>query len=142
MTALQTPTDETALIELSPRRVEGYLPIEDYAAIGAGRTLALVGIDGSIDWMCLPELDSPSVFTRILSPADGGAFRLEPAAPYRVRRSYLRDTNVLETEFTTADGSVRVTDALTFGGGRVSWRELVRQVEGLAGTVAMRWSVR
>src|SRR5579875_1433083 len=109
------PPHEPA-VETPPSRIDGYFAIEDYAVIGDGRTVALVGIDGSIDWMCLPELDAPSVFARVLAPADGGAFTLEPAIPYRVRRSYLSGTNVLATELTTAHGSVRITDALTFDG--------------------------
>ncbi|MGH2859310.1 MAG: glycoside hydrolase family 15 protein [Solirubrobacteraceae bacterium] len=126
-----------------PRRTDGYLPIEDYGVIGDGRSAALVGTDGSIDWMCLPELDDPSVFAAILDPAAGGSFSLAPAVAYETRRRYLEHTNVLVTEFTTAEGSVRVTEALTVDTGqRASWRELARQVKGLSGSVPMEWRLR
>ncbi|MGH2875978.1 MAG: glycoside hydrolase family 15 protein [Solirubrobacteraceae bacterium] len=135
---------QTDVSELqTPRRTDGYLPIEDYAVIGDGRSAALVGRDGSIDWMCLPELDAPSAFAAILDPAEGGSFSLAPAVPYEIRRRYLERTNVLETEFATAEGSVRVTEALTVETSQpVPCRELVRRVEGLSGSVPMAWRLR
>jgi GH15 family glucan-1,4-alpha-glucosidase len=130
-------------VKEEPRRIDGYLPIEEYAAIGDGRTLALVGVDGSIDWMCLPELDGPSVFAAVLDPALGGSFALAPAVPYEVQRSYLTQTNLLQTEYRTAEGRVRVTDAVTVDTAQnAPWRELVRRVEGVSGSVPMRWRLR
>ena len=120
----------------------GYAPIREYAAIGDGRTVALVALDGSIDWLTLPNLDSPSVFGAILDADRGGRFALEPTVPSTATRRYLPDTNILETTFTTDAGVVRVTDGLLFHRpGLASDREVVRRVEGLSGSTPMRWSV-
>jgi GH15 family glucan-1,4-alpha-glucosidase len=141
MTGIDQAASQPA--ELRRRRTDGYLPVEYYAAIGDGRTLALVGADGSIDWMCLPNLDSPSVFAALLDPAGGGSFSCAPAVGYEMTRSYVEETNVLQSEFTTAEGAVRVTDAMTIDSSQIApWRELVRRVEGLSGTVPMQWRLR
>jgi GH15 family glucan-1,4-alpha-glucosidase len=125
-----------------PVRRDGYVPLRDYAAIGDGRTVALVAADGSVDWLAWPNLDSPTVFAAVLDARRGGRFALEPEVGYRVERRYLPGTNVVETTFTTDQGVVRVTDAVTLPDTALTpARELQRRVEGLSGSVPMRWSV-
>jgi GH15 family glucan-1,4-alpha-glucosidase len=121
----------------------GYPAIRDLAAIGDGRTMALVSSDGTVCWMPFPSLDSPTVFGSLLDTPRGGRFELAPIEPFEVQRRYVPDTNVLETTFATASGMARVTDAMTLplGGGLKPFRELVRHVEGLDGSVRFMWSV-
>jgi GH15 family glucan-1,4-alpha-glucosidase len=123
-------------------RVNEYTPLREYAAIGDGRTVGLVASDGSLDWLCLPDLDSPSAFGAVLDLEKGGRFVLAPAASFTAERRYLPNTNVLETTFRTAEGVVRVTDAMLLpASGLAPARELARQAVCLSGSVPMRWRV-
>ncbi|CAN5787209.1 glycoside hydrolase family 15 protein [soil metagenome] len=94
----------------------GYKPIADYGAIGNLCTVALVARDGSIDWCCLPQFDSASVFAAILDARRGGYFRIAPAAAGRAERRYLEDTNVLETRFPAQGASLTLTDFMPLWG--------------------------
>ncbi len=123
-------------------RRDGFAPIASYGAIGDGRTAALVAGDGAVDWLCLPRFDDEPTFGALLNPSRGGQFALQPATPFTSKRSYVPDTNVLETTFRTTDGTVRVRDALTVTARMSPWTELVRVAEGLEGSVTMEWAVR
>jgi alpha,alpha-trehalase len=90
------------------------LPIGDYALLSDCRSAALVSRDGSVDWLCFPRFDGPSVFCRLLDPA-GGRFAIRPAGEFQARRRYVDQTMVLQTTFTTAGGTAVLTDALAVG---------------------------
>ena len=111
------------------------LRIEDYALLGDTVTAALVGIDGSIDWLCFPRFDSPACFAALVGDESNGRWKIAPADAVRYRsRRYRGDTFVLDTTFDCDDGTVMLTDVMaTAGGSRV-----VRVVSGVSGRVAMR----
>jgi GH15 family glucan-1,4-alpha-glucosidase len=128
---------------LVAERQSGYAPIADYGVIGDGRTVALVALDGTIDWLCLPDIDSPSVFAALLDAERGGAFRLSPSVTFSAERRYLPETNLLETTFHTSAGTVRITDCLNLPlRGLPPTRELARRIEGLEGSVPMEWAAK
>ena len=109
------------------------LPIEDYAVIGDTQAAALVGRDGSIDWLCLPRFDSPACFAALLGDEHNGRWKVAPAGGVRrVERRYREDTLVLETDFHTEDGVVRVVDCMPPRG---EAPDVVRLVQGLEGRV-------
>lgn len=113
--------------------------IEDYALLSDCNSAALVGRDGSIDWLCLPRYDSPSVFASLLGDEDHGAWRLRPAdAEATSDRRYVGRTFVLETTWRTGSGEVRVTDFMPMHDQRA---DVIRRVEGVRGTVRMHQSI-
>jgi GH15 family glucan-1,4-alpha-glucosidase len=118
-----------------------YKPLEAYGLIGNLETCALVGEDGSIDWCCLPHLKSPSVFAAILDVDLGGHFAIRPAAPFQGTQRYRQGTNVLETEFSTDDGTVVLTDFMPMlsddPDAPFSQPWVYRRVECLDGEVAL-----
>ncbi len=121
--------------------VDRYPPIEDYGLIGDCHSLALVSRCGSIDWCCMPRLDSPSCFGRLLDWDKGGHFLIAPAAEeWESERAYLGDSLVLETRLTTTTGEARLVDAFAMrSGGREAPRhQLLRVVEGVRGEVELR----
>ena len=110
--------------------------IEDYALIGDCQTAALVGRDGSIDWLCFPRFDSGACFAALLGTPDHGRWLLAPAAEVKqVRRCYRPGTLVLETEYEVEGGVVRLVDCMP---PRSDTPDLVRMVVGVRGRVAMR----
>jgi GH15 family glucan-1,4-alpha-glucosidase len=123
-----------------------YKPISDYGVIGDQRTCALVGVDGSIDWLCLPRFDSPSVFGALLDRKRGGYFRIWPdAQEFESLQRYDGPTNVLVTEFRDSSGHVRLTDFMPcFNVGRVSIStgEVHRRVSCLKGRMEVKVEVR
>jgi GH15 family glucan-1,4-alpha-glucosidase len=120
----------------APARPTGGLPVEEYALIGDGHTAALVGRNGSIDWLCLPRFDSGACFAALLGGEEHGFWRIAPAGGAgRVARRYRGETLVLETEFHTGDGIVRLVDCMPHRTGHAT---VARLVEGVSGRVAMR----
>lgn len=117
--------------------------ISDYAFIGDSRCAALLSNAGSIDYLCFPRFDSPSLFNRLLDALRGGYFSIRPSGPYTARRYYLDDTNLLVTEFETPTGRVRLTDFMPVLSEEekkeimIPFRSLIRRVEGLEGKVEM-----
>lgn len=110
--------------------------IEDYALIGDCRGAALVGIDGSIDWLCLPRFDADACFAALLGGPDNGFWKVAPTAPIRTaRRRYHEGTMSLETELTTEDGTIVITDFMPVGSDGPG---LVRIVSGRTGEVRVR----
>ncbi|SEL32205.1 glycoside hydrolase family 15 protein [Streptacidiphilus jiangxiensis] len=138
------------MLDLDPsfravRRVDGYLPLEDYGLVGDGRTAALVGLDGSVDWLCLPRFDSEPLLCALLDHARGGCFTIAPEGLTEARQRYVPDTAVLVTEMRCPTGVVQLTDALAVRSGAdladdspQSHEELVRSAVVVDGTVDLR----
>ena len=112
-------------------------PIENYGAIGNMRSIALVGMNGSIDFLCFPRFDSPTVFAALLDDQLGGRFQIQPQLKHsRVRQLYLPDTNILLTRFLSNDGLVELTDFMPISAEAEQPNELVRSVAVIRGDVS------
>ncbi len=120
-----------------------YRPIADYAIIGCTRSAALISRDGSIDWLCWPRFDSPSIFARILDDQRGGFFAIHPSGKFTAKRRYLPSANVLETTYESGSGAVRLIDLMPVMREEekkrvlTPFRQILRRVECLSGEMAM-----
>jgi alpha,alpha-trehalase len=139
MSTLSEPATTTA-----ERRASGFQPIAAYGLLADCTSAALVDLDGSIDWLCMPHYDSPALFARILDP-NAGHWSIAPVGASTSERRYLPGTLVIETTFTTATGSVRLVDAMAFALGqrghdlgRDAPHEVLRHVEGIDGSVDLQ----
>jgi GH15 family glucan-1,4-alpha-glucosidase len=112
----------------------GYLPIADHGVVGDLRTVALVGVDGTIDWYCPGRFDAPSVFATILDKSRGGYFRIAPVEECSTRQLYFPDTNVLITRFLSPTGVAEVQDFMPLGGSS----RLIRRIVGVRGEITFR----
>lgn len=118
-----------------------YQPIEHYGLIGDMHTAALVGRNGSLDWLCLPYFDSPSVFARVLDEGKGGFFQVQPEGEFVSKQVYWADTNVLVTRFFTDSGVAELIDFMPVANGeQPHYSQVVRLVRGVKGTVSMKLS--
>ena len=118
-----------------------YLRIEDHGIIGDMHTVALVGIDGTIDWYCVPHFDSPSIFGSLLDDRKGGYFRIAPSGDgFHPKQLYLPDTNILVTRFLSPDGVVELTDFMPIGSPESSngYHDVIRCVRVVRGKVTLR----
>ncbi len=117
-----------------------YQPIENYGIIGDMHSVALVGMNGSIDWFCFPHFDSPSVFARILDDKIGGHFQIAPLDSAKSKQLYWPATNVLITRFLSSDGVGEVTDYMPVGAGRDrnGYHAIIRRVSVVRGSLNFR----
>ena len=117
----------------------GFQPIENYGVIGNMQSIALVGMHGSIDFLCYPEFDSPTVFAALLDHQEGGCFQIDPQLTNaRVRQLYLPDTNILLTRFLAEEGVVEVTDYMPIQNELEGPNEIVRTISVIRGNVQFK----
>src|ERR1700756_5240224 len=111
-------------------------PIENYGVIGNMCSIALVGVNGSIDFLCYPNFDSPTVFAALLDDEKGGCFQIQPQLRQkRVRQLYFPDTNILLTRFLAEEGVAEVTDYMPIGTDGEQPNEIIRTVAVIRGEV-------
>jgi GH15 family glucan-1,4-alpha-glucosidase len=123
-------------------RRSGYLPVSEHGLIGDLHTVALVGTNGTIDWLCCPTFDAPSIFGSILDADRGGYFELTAAVPAKTRQFYLPDTNVLVTRFLAPDGVGEIQDFMPVDGTASPHHHwLIRRVTCVRGSMPFRAQV-
>jgi hypothetical protein len=134
-----------ATVSEGPTRIDGYLPLADYGLIGDCRSAALVGADGSVDWLCLPRFDNPSIFGRVVDARRGGYWQVSPVDEHRAQQRYRDHSNILETVFATAGGTAVVTDFMPIDEDTATQHaslhrdpRVVRIIECLAGSITLR----
>jgi GH15 family glucan-1,4-alpha-glucosidase len=121
------------------------LRIQDYGIIGDCRAAALIGRNGSLDWLCWPQFDSPAIFAGVLDSERGGHWRISPVAPYRTERRYVGESNLLETTFHCPDGEAVLTDLMPVASEEykrqtlVADHEILRQIQCLRGEMKFRF---
>ncbi len=116
-----------------------YQPIENYGVVGDLHTVALVGMDGSIDFMCFPHFDSPTIFAAILDHEKGGRFRIAPVLDgARQKQLYLPDSNILLSRFLSEEGVAEISDFMVIEENRERWHDLVRRVKTVRGEIRFR----
>ena len=113
-----------------------FQPIENYGVIGNMRSIALVGMNGSIDFLCYPDFDSPTVFAALLDDKKGGRFQIEPQLTNaRIRQLYLPDTNILLTRFLAEEGVAELTDYMPIEKDGEQPNEIIRTISVIRGNV-------
>lgn len=116
-----------------------YQPIENYGVIGDLHTIALVGMDGSIDFMCFPNFDSSTIFAAILDQENGGRFRIAPVLDgARQKQLYLPDSNILLSRFLSEKGVAEISDFMAIENDSGHWYDLVRRVKTVRGEIRFR----
>src|ERR671936_867449 len=136
-TAIMIPGERSASDSIRHR------PISDYAVIGDCRAAGLISRDGSLDWLCFPRFDSPSIFGALLDARSGGRFRIRPTGVFEASRRYLPETNILETTFRTTSGSVALRDLMPVASeaekrhALTPDHQVLREVVGLEGEVEL-----
>jgi len=139
----ETRHDLTAIDGPPSGPLDGDWPLEDLSALGDGRSVALISPDGAILWWCVPAIDSPALFDRLLDARHGGWFQVRPVEACGVTRRYRTDSNVLETVFETPTGRVRLTESLNSSlAGRLPWSELARRLTCESGHMSLQISAR
>ena len=137
-------------MSLTPAATTAYLPIKDFGLIGDLHTAALVSKNGSIDWCCWPDFDSPAVFCKLLDAKLGGSFAISPHANFVSSQSYIDGTNVLQTKFETDSGTIRLNDFMPVGRLLGNYKErppltrraISRLIEGVSGEVEIEINFR